>query len=120
MSQSPISTPSGGGAQSGLGEKFSPDLFTGTGNFSVPIALPPGRNGFQPEISLSYSTGKANCAVGLGWGNSIPAISRKTAKGIPQDDNLDDVLLPSGADDLVLVEESNEGGRRYQPRTEGL
>lgn len=33
---SAIVPPSGGGAQSGLGEKFSPDLFTGTGNFSVP------------------------------------------------------------------------------------
>ena len=38
-----ISLPSGGGAVSGLGETFCPDLFTGTGNFSVPIALPPGR-----------------------------------------------------------------------------
>jgi hypothetical protein len=44
-----ISVPKGGGALSGIGETFSPDLHTGTGNFSVPIALPPGRNGFQPE-----------------------------------------------------------------------
>jgi hypothetical protein len=35
-----ISLPKGGGAVSGLGEKFSPDLFTGTGNFSVPIEAP--------------------------------------------------------------------------------
>jgi hypothetical protein len=41
---SAIESPQGGGAQSGLGEKFSPNLFTGTGNFSVPV----GRNGFQP------------------------------------------------------------------------
>ena len=37
-----ISLPKGGGAVSGLGETFSPDLFTGTGNFSVPIAVPAG------------------------------------------------------------------------------
>lgn len=40
-----IATPKGGGALEGIGEKFSPDLYTGTGSFSVPIALPPGRNG---------------------------------------------------------------------------
>jgi hypothetical protein len=39
-----ISVPKGGGALHGIGEKFSPDLFTGTGNFTVPIALPSGRN----------------------------------------------------------------------------
>jgi hypothetical protein len=34
-----ITLPKGGGAQHGLGEKFSPDLHTGTGNFTVPISL---------------------------------------------------------------------------------
>jgi hypothetical protein len=46
-----IAAPKGGGALSGIGEKFSPDLHTGTGNYTVPIALPPGRNGFQPQLS---------------------------------------------------------------------
>jgi hypothetical protein len=40
-----INVPQGGGALHGLGEKFSPDLHTGTGNFSIPITLPAGRNG---------------------------------------------------------------------------
>ena len=44
-----ISTPQGGGALHGIGETFSPHLHTGTGNFTVPIALPSGRNGFQPQ-----------------------------------------------------------------------
>jgi hypothetical protein len=35
-----LSLPSGGGAVAGLGEKFSPDLFTGTGNLTLPLALP--------------------------------------------------------------------------------
>jgi len=52
-----ISLPKGGGALNGIGEKFGPDLHTGTGNFTVPIAIPPGRNGFQPELNLVYSTG---------------------------------------------------------------
>src|SRR5206468_243689 len=32
-----ISLPKGGGALHGIGEKFSPDVHTGTGNFTVPI-----------------------------------------------------------------------------------
>src|SRR5215212_7977897 len=78
-----ISTPQGGGALHGIGETFSPDLHTGTGNFAVPIAMPPGRNGFQPQLSLSYSTGNGNGPYGLGWSLTIPGVSRKTSKGIP-------------------------------------
>ena len=79
-----ISTPQGGGALHGIGETFSPDLHTGTGNFTVPIALPPGRNGFQPQLSLIYSTGNGNGPYGLGWSLTIPGVSRKTSKGIPR------------------------------------
>ena len=79
-----ISLPQGGGALHGIGETFSPDLHTGTGNFTVPIALPPGRSGFQPELSLVYSTGNGNGVFGLGWGLSVPGVMRKTSKGIPR------------------------------------
>jgi hypothetical protein len=46
-SEQVISLPEGGGALSGIGETFAPDLHTGTGDSIVPIALPPGGNG-QP------------------------------------------------------------------------
>lgn len=61
-----------------MGESFSPDLFTGTGNFSVPIAVPPGRNGLQPSLTLGYSTGSGNGPFGLGWNMSLPGVARKT------------------------------------------
>lgn len=122
-----ISNPKSGGAQSGLGEKFSPDLFTGTGNFSVPIAVPPGRNGFQPELTLSYSSGNGNGVFGMGWAIGIPGIMRKTSKGIPVYDDKTDVFILSGAEDLVPVKYekeivSNVTHERtfYRPRTEGL
>jgi hypothetical protein len=35
-----IATPKGAGTLQGIGEQFSPDLHTGTGNFTVPIARP--------------------------------------------------------------------------------
>ena len=122
-----ISLPKGGGAMHGLGEKFAPDLHTGTGNFTVPIALPPGRNGFQPQLNLIYSTGSGNGPWGLGWGLSIPGVSRKTSHGVPRYRDYDpsekaDVFILSGAEDLVPVSLAQPvaGVTRYRPRTEGL
>jgi hypothetical protein len=100
VSEQVISRPKGGGALKGIGEKFSPDLQAGTGNFTVPIGLPPGRNGFQPELALTYSTG--NGPFGLGWALSVPGVSLKTSKGIPRYQG-EDVDVLSGAEDLVLV-----------------
>jgi RHS repeat-associated protein len=126
-----ISLPEGGGSIKGMGESFSPDLHTGTGNFSVPIALPPGRNGFQPQLGLVYSTGNGNGPFGLGWQLSIPGVSRKTAQGLPQyrdetpeypeNPEHNDIFLLSGAEDLVpLRYNSVEHFIEYRPRTEGL
>lgn len=114
-----ISLPQGGGAQHGIGEKFSADLHTGTGNFAVPIALPGGRNGFQPQLSLGYSTGNGNGPFGLGWHLSIPGVMRKASEGVPRYDDTQDIFVLSGAEDLVAVEQL-PGITRYQPRTEGL
>jgi RHS repeat-associated protein len=118
-----ISLPKGGGAVSGIGEKFSPDLHTGTGNFSIPIAVPPGRNGFQPQLSLNYSTGNGNGPFGLGWALSVPGVTRLTSKGIPRyhdDDERPDEFVLSGAEDLVPVDKVDPRKIRYRPRTEGL
>ena len=121
-----ITLPRGGGALQGLGETFAPDLFTGTGNFNVPLALPSGRNGFQPELSLVYSTGHPNGPFGLGWDLSIPSVSRKTSKGVPRyrDDGLDssgqDTFVLSGMDDLVQLSESQPGIKKFRPKTERL
>lgn len=112
-----LSLPKGGGALSGLGESFTPDLHTGTGNLTVPIAVPRGRNGFQPELALVYSTGHGDDCFGLGWALNIPEISRKTAKGVPRY-NDSDVFTLSQGDELVPIEH-NENDRWYRPRAEG-
>jgi len=115
-----IATPKGGGALQGIGEKFSPDLYTGTGNFTIPIALPAGRNGFNPQISLAYSTGNGNGPFGLGWSLSVPGVSRKTSKGVPRYDDSRDVFILSGSEDLVPIGSPGPGITQYRPRTEGL
>jgi RHS repeat-associated protein len=114
-----IAHPTGGGAIKGLGETFAPDLHTGTGNLSVPIALPKGRAGLQPELALVYSTGQGNGPFGLGWGLSVPGVSRDTSKQIPVYDDNTDIFLLSGAEQLVPLS-SSPGAIRYRPRTEGL
>ena len=115
-----IALPKGGGALHGIGEKFSPDLHTGTGNFTVPIAIPAGRNGLQPQLSFVYSSGNGNGAYGLGWNLGVPGVSRKTSKGIPRYNDSQDVFILSGAEDLVPVPGGPAGANRYRPRTEGL
>lgn len=114
-----ISPPKGGGALRGIGEKFTPDLYTGTGNFTVPITVPPGRNGLWPDLRLAYGSGTGNGPFGLGWSLSVPGVTRKTSRGVPTYDDSRDTFLLSGAEDLVPVG-STGSAIRYRPRTEGL
>jgi hypothetical protein len=127
-----ISLPKGGGAIRGIGEKFAANPVTGTGSMTVPIATSPGRSGFGPQLSLSYDSGAGNGVFGLGWNLSLPAITRKTDKGLPQywDAEESDVFILSGAEDLVPVlktdgtlDDITRNGykvRKYRPRIEGL
>lgn len=123
-----ISLPKGGGAIRGIGEKFAANPVTGTGSMSVPLATSPGRSDFGPQLLLSYDSGAGNSAFGLGWNLSLPAITRKTDKGLPkyQDADESDVFILSGAEDLVPVGDAtndlsgNFSVRRYRPRIEGL
>src|SRR4051812_18227096 len=108
-----ITLPSGGGAVRGLGETFRPDLQTGTGNLTIPIEVPAGRNGLQPRLDLVYSTGNGNGPLGLGWGLTIPGVTRKTARGIPTYRGADTFVL-SGSEDLLPVEQRADG-MRYRP-----
>ena len=129
-----VSLPEGGGAIRGIGEKFSLNPVTGTGSLSIPILTSPSRSGFSPQLSISYDSGAGNGEFGLGWNLSIPSITRKTDKGLPQyrDAKESDVFILSGAEDLVPVIRPN-GTRevldspdgqfkiqRYRPRIEGL
>jgi hypothetical protein len=139
-----INLPKGGGAVRGIGEKFGANAVTGTGSTSIPITTSPGRAGFGPQLSLSYDSGAGNGPFGLGWNLSLPAITRKTDKGLPRYADADDsdVFVLSGSEDLVPVYQTNADGslkrndqgkpiihedaqngytvRRYRPRIEGL
>jgi hypothetical protein len=100
-----ITVPKGGGAIRGIGEKFSINAVTGTASFTVPINTSVARQEFGPQLSLSYDSGSGNGPFGYGWSLSVPRITRKTDKGLPQyiDDANSDVFIISGAEDLVPV-----------------
>src|SRR6202140_2093371 len=114
-----LSLPKGGGAIRGIGEKFAANPVTGTGSLSVPIYTSPGRSGFGPQLSLSYDSGSGNNPFGFGWSLGLPAVTRKTDKGLPQyqDAQESDIFILSGAEDLVpsLVEAAGKWTRDVTP-----
>jgi RHS repeat-associated protein len=123
--------PKGGGAIRDIGEKFSANAATGTASLQVPIATSPGRSGFQPDLALAYDSGAGTGVFGAGWHLSVPHITRKTDRGLPQyrDRHDSDVYILSGMEDLVPIlgpdgtpdvfEEGDEIVERYRPRIEG-
>src|SRR5712691_7670189 len=130
-----IALPKGGGAIRGIDEKFSANPVTGTGSLSVALPLSPGRSGFGPKLSLNYDSGTGNGIFGMGWSLSMPSITRRTDKGLPQyrDSEESDIFVLSGAEDLVpvlreqcgqtdLAELERDGYqiKCYRPRIEGL
>ena len=135
-----IALPKGGGAIRGIGEKFSANPATGTGTLTLPIPASPARSNFGPQLQLSYDSGSGNGPFGIGWSLSLPSVTRKTDKGLPQylDNDESDVFIISGAEDLVPVLEETPTGwvrqtlpnrnvngedfriQRYRPRVEGL
>jgi RHS repeat-associated protein len=102
-----LTLPQGGGSLRGMGEKFAANPVTGTGAMTIPLALTPGRDGFEPKLDLSYDSGAGNGPFGMGWRLSLPQINRKTDKGLPyyldgcaeQPDG--DVFVFSDLEDLV-------------------
>lgn len=120
----PPSLPKGGGAIRGIGEKFTANAVTGTSSATVPLAVSPGRAGFQPGMTLAYDSGAGSSAFGHGFQLAVPNITRKADKGLPRydDANESDVFILSGAEDLVPKERFDDGAElvtRYAPRVEG-
>lgn len=60
-----------------------PDPVTGSLNYSYPIDIPPGRNGVQPAVNLTYSSqpGTDVNEFGYGWDVSIPYVARLNKAG---------------------------------------
>jgi len=111
VSPSVISLPGGPGAIEGLGPSFEPHLNTGTATYGVPIAVPPGVAGHQPELALSYNSGSGNGFLGIGWSLDLPQIQRQVDKGLPRYTGAGE---PAATEDAFLF-----GGEELVPLSDG-
>ena len=88
----------------------------GDASFSFELAVPAGRKGMQPRISVSYSSGGGNGIMGrgfdVGYGSSI---TTDTRLGLPDYDTRDTYML----DGTLLEEKSRKGNEiSYRPLKE--
>lgn len=50
---------------------------SGSANYTVPLRVPPGTAGIEPELSLNYRSGGRNGPLGVGWSlGGLSAITR--------------------------------------------
>ncbi len=68
-------------ASAGSSAVLSDPVSTGAAAISIPIKVPPGRKGIAPNVSLTYSSGRGNGWVGVGWDLGLGAIQRSTKRG---------------------------------------
>ena len=55
----------------------------GDARLQLPIEVPPGRNGVQPNLAFTYGSSHGNGWLGEGWDLDIPAIEIDTRYGVP-------------------------------------
>lgn len=117
-----IDLPKGGGAIRGVDEKLNVNQATGTASMTVGVFTSPARQGFGPKLALNYDSGAGNGPFGLGWSLGVPAITRKTSKGLPryQDAADTDVFMLCGVEDMVPLLDKHVdafGATTWTPRS---
>ncbi|POA44374.1 toxin [Pseudomonas sp. MPR-ANC1] len=107
---------------------------TGAASFELPIPLSAGR-GWDPQLSLTYSSQTGNGPFGIGWNLGLGQISRRTNKGVPRYTEHDEIIGADGEEWMPELEadgslksrlETHYGGEdigshrvvRYWPRVE--
>ena len=98
--------------------KFNPPKASNMGDasFSFELAVPAGRKGMQPQISVSYSSGGGNGIMGKGFDMSYgSSITTDTRFGLPNYDTRDTYML----DGILLEEKTRKGDEiTYKPLKE--
>ena len=101
---------------------------SGSASYSIPIDLPPGKNGMQPSLALNYNSQSGNGDMGMGWGLvGIPSIARCEADLVTDgfigvvEISRDDLFCLDGQR-LVLVSNHDYGadGSEYKVQTGGV
>ncbi|WP_304182255.1 SpvB/TcaC N-terminal domain-containing protein, partial [Pseudoalteromonas prydzensis] len=95
----------------------------GAATYHIPIELPPGRAGMQPDVSLNYSSRNGNGIAGVGWSLSAGSSITRCAATYAQDNftqnpqyNSNDRLCLDGQ--RLVVESGTYGSSGAEYRTE--
>lgn len=99
-----------GGGSTGGGDNY---IFTGAATYAVPIAVPPGRLGMQPNLAIQYNSQKGNGLLGVGWDLTVASIQRNTTHGVSY--TKDDFVFSSDGASGTLV---NIGDGEYRMKTD--
>lgn len=65
----------------------------GSASYEIPIAIPPGRRGMQPSLSLNYSSRAGNGIAGMGWSLSGLSSLHRCPQTLEQDGQIRAVQL---------------------------
>jgi YD repeat-containing protein len=83
----------------------------------VPILVPPGRSGIQPNLNLTYNSYQGNGWIGVGWNLDVGSIQRSTRYGV--DYTADDYVVVKEGSSSELVERDDWGAEYYGAKIEG-
>ncbi|MFZ5875343.1 MAG: toxin TcdB middle/N-terminal domain-containing protein [Nitrospirota bacterium] len=105
--------PGNGPSSATGGASVVPDLFTGSFSYAIPIQVPTGRHGMDPDLALTYRSGMSNGVLGVGWELEMGAVERRNKSGLNYAGD-DYTLRISGATiDLI-----NIGSGEYRAKVE--
>jgi len=98
-------------------ENFQHDKFSGSVTYSIPLQLPHGTNGMQPNLVLRYFSGNGNSSVGVGWNIDMGRITRSTRLGKPNynDNDIFILQLNDTASELTSI-----GGGQFRTKIESF
>ena len=98
-----------------------PEMIANTGAmaYQVSIAVPPGRNGIEPVLSLAYNSRSGNGWVGVGWHFDVGVIRRSIRNAHAEYDKGDFLHVHGAHYEELVPREGDWGTGFYGAKIEG-